>query len=79
MQQFTQKAAPDSYIGHDCLMAVSMVRLLIKKKEKSSDSIQIHPPVLLQNGAEGHPVTASDPSRELIDSVISHCISTRSR
>lgn len=45
MQQFTRKAAPDSYIGHDCLMAVS-------KKKKSSDSTQIHPPVLFPNGAE---------------------------
>lgn len=49
MQQFTRKAAADSYIGRDCLMAVSMVRLLMveKKKFKSLDGTRIHPPVLL--------------------------------
>lgn len=27
--EFTQKAVSDSYIGHDCLIAVSMVMLLM--------------------------------------------------
>lgn len=31
--EFTQKAASDSYIAHDCLIAVSMAMLLMAREQ----------------------------------------------